>query len=211
MIRLRSGIALAALAAAATAVVLPVFLVQDALADGDPASDYLINQQLFLPFKADLSGNDAKELTGILDDSKQKGFPLKVAVISSRYDLGSVPSLYGKPDQYASFLGQEDFYFWKSELLVVMPQGYGIYKHSGVHPGDRAVLARLRPPGTNAIPQLIAAAQRAVRALAARRGLTLSAGSTSGTSAWRDRAEIAAGVLVLCAIGVVVRLVLRRR
>jgi hypothetical protein len=208
--RVRFGLALAAVAAAATAVVLTVFVVHDALADGDPASDYLINQQLFLPFKADLSGNEAKELTGILEDSKQQGFPLKVAVISSRYDLGSVPSLFGRPEQYASFLGQEDFYFWKSELLVVMPQGYGLYKHSGVHPGDRAVVTRLRPPGTSAIPPLIASAQRAVRALAARRGITLAARSSSGASPWRDRAEIIAGVLVLCAIGIVVRLVLRR-
>jgi hypothetical protein len=208
--RVRVASALGAVAAAATAVVLTVFVVHDALADGDPASDYLINQQLFLPFKADLSGNDAKELTGILEDSKQHGFPLKVAVISSRYDLGSVPSLFGKPEEYASFLGQEDFYFWKSELLVVMPQGYGLYKHSGVHPGDRAVLARLHPPRTSAIPLLIASAQRAVRALAARRGLTLSSRASTAASPWRDRAEIIAGVLVLCAIGIVVRLVLRR-
>jgi hypothetical protein len=207
---LRVALALAA-AAAGTAVVLTLSVVHDALADGDPASDYLINQQLFLPFKANLSGDDATELTGILDDSKRKGFPLKVAVISSRYDLGSVPSLFGKPEQYASFLGQEDFYFFKSELLVVMPKGYGLYKHSGVDPGDRAAVAKLRAPGTAATGPLIAAADRAVRALAARRGLTLSAASSSsGSSPWRDRAEIIAGVLVLCAIGVVARLVLRR-
>src|SRR5262249_22668714 len=111
--RLRFGFALAALAAGAVAVVVAIFLVHDALADGDPASDYLISQQSFVSFKANFSDANVKRLGALLDDSKKKGFPLKVAVIAGRYDLGSVPSLYGKPQQYASFLGQEDFYFFK--------------------------------------------------------------------------------------------------
>jgi hypothetical protein len=32
-----------------------------------------------------------------------------------------VPSLFGRPQTYASFLGQEDYYFFKDPLLVVMP------------------------------------------------------------------------------------------
>src|SRR5205085_9624192 len=174
-----------AVAVAAIAVVVAVFLVRDALADGDPASDYLISQPLFVSFKANISGVDTTRLRGMLDDSKRKGFPLKVAVIAGRYDLGSVPSLFGKPQQYASFLGQEDYYFFKDELLVVMPQGYGLYKHGGVPPGDRAAVATLPVPNTAAIGPLIAAAERAVEALAARRGLTLSTSGTAGSSRWR--------------------------
>jgi hypothetical protein len=209
--RLRFGIALLALAAAAVAVLVTIFLVHDALADGDPASDYLISQQLFVSFKANISGIDATRLRDLLDDSKRKGFPLKVAVIAGRYDLGSVPSLFGKPQQYASFLGQEDYYFFKDELLVVMPQGYGLYKTGGVSPGDRAAVAALPAPHTAAIVPLVAAAERAVETLAARHGVTLSAASPSGSSPWRDRLEILAAVLALCALAVAVRVVVRRR
>jgi hypothetical protein len=209
--RARFSLALLAVAAGAVAVVMAAFLVHDALADGDPASDYLITQQLFVSFKATFSDSNATRLRTLLDDSKQQGFPLKVAVIAGRYDLGSVPSLFGKPQQYASFLGQEDYYFFKEELLVVMPQGYGLYKHSGVPAGDRAAIAKLPSPGTVKIGPLIAAAERAVVVLADRRGLTLSAKSASQSHRWRDRLVILAGVLVLCALAVVLRLVLRRR
>jgi hypothetical protein len=185
--RVRFGLALLALAAGATAVVVAIFLVHDALADGDPASDYLISQQVFVSFKANFSDADATRLRRLLDDSKQKGFPLKVAVIAGRYDLGAVPSLYGKPQQYASFLGQEDYYFFKDELLVVMPQGYGLYKaKTGVPPEDRRAIAALPAPGTEEIKPLIAAAERAATTLAARHGVSLVAGS-SGSSRPGDR------------------------
>jgi hypothetical protein len=210
--RLRFALALLAVAAAAAAVLVSIFLVHDALADGDPASDYLISQPLFVTFKANLSGGDSTRLRELLDDSKAKGFPLKVAVIAGPYDLGSVPSLFGQPQKYANFLGQEDYYFFKDELLVVMPQGYGLYNHGRpVPPGDRAVIAKLPPPKTAVAGPLIAAAERAVTALAARRGITLTAASEDkGRSPWRDRLVIVAGVLVLAAIAVVVRMVVRR-
>jgi hypothetical protein len=207
----RFSAALLAIAAGAAAIVIGLFVVRDALADGDPASDYLITQQLFPSFKTTFSDSNVTRLRALLDDSKRQGFPLKVAVIAGRYDLGSVPSLFGKPQRYASFLGQEDYYFFKDELLVVMPQGYGLYKHSGVPAGDRAAIAKLPPPHTDAIAPLLAAAERAVVVLGERRGLTLSAKSASHSHRWRDRLAILAGVLVLCALAILVRLVLRRQ
>ena len=180
-----------------------------ALADGDPASDYLIGGPVFVTFAADLSSAPAKTLAALLGDSKRKGFPLKVAVIYRPADLGSVPSLFGKPQQYARFLGQEDYYFFKDELLVVMPQGYGLYRHGGVPPADRAALGALPPPGRGSPDALVDAASHAVRTLAARRGLELS--SASSSSRWRDRAVIAAGVLALLALGIGVRAVVRGR
>ena len=192
-------------------MLVPIFLVHDALADGDPASDYLIAGQLFLPFTANVASPQATRLRGLLDESKASGFPLKVAVIASRDDLGSVPSLFGKPRQYASFLGQEDYYYFKDELLVVMPQGYGLYKQGGLPEGDRAAVGALPLPGTASAGPLVAAAERAVGALAARHGLTLSASGKSHASPWRDRLVILAGVLALCAVGVSVQLFLRSR
>jgi hypothetical protein len=186
--------------------------VSVALADGDPASDYLISQQVFLPFQTKVSTSAANELTGLLADSKQKGFPLKVAVIADRYDLGSVPSLFGKPQQYASFLGQEDYYFFKAELLVVMPGGYGLYKYRGLPAADKAAVKSLAPPGSASGDVLVAAATHAVRVLAAHHGVMLAvAPSGSSSSRTRDRIEIVAGVVGLCVLAIGVRLLVRRR
>ncbi|HZO96478.1 MAG TPA: hypothetical protein VFB42_03815 [Gaiellaceae bacterium] len=209
--RRRLAAALLGVAVGAAAVLVATFLVRDALADGDPASDYLISQQVFLPFDAKVSKERAGELTSLLDESKRRGFPLKVAVISSRFDLGAVPSLFGKPERYATFLGQEDYYFFKDELLVVMPQGYGLYKHGGLPPGDRAALAALPAPASAAGDALARAAVRAVRALAARHGVDLPAGGGGGGSAWRDRLLIGAGALLLAVAAVALRAAVRRR
>ena len=82
-------------------MIVAIFLVQDALADGDPASDTLITQPVFLLLSRSYSPGATGELTALLDDSKRLGFPLKVAVIARRLDLGAVPSLYGLPQRYA--------------------------------------------------------------------------------------------------------------
>ena len=185
--------------------------VPAAFADGDPASDYLITQQVFLPLAVPYSTAAGGALTNMLNDAKQKKFPLKVAVISRRDDLGSVPSLFGQPQSYAGFLAQEDYNFWKNELLVVMPQGYGLYKVKGLPAADKRVLAKLPKPGVTDGNGLIAAAERAVQALAARRGLTLSTESTSASAENHDRIEIAVGVLVLAGLAIGIRAVLRRR
>jgi hypothetical protein len=95
--------------AALGVVVASLAAVPAALGDGDPASDYLITQQSFVPFQSGTTTAKAKELAALLADAKKQGFPLKVAVIASTYDLGSVPGLFRQPSKYASFLGQEDF------------------------------------------------------------------------------------------------------
>src|SRR3954469_8588765 len=119
-----------------------------ALADGDPASDYLISQPAFLPLTVPTNADRGAELAQLLADSKEKGFPLKVAIIAKARDLGSVPSLYGHPQRYARFLAQEDFYFFKDELLVVMPQGFGVFKQKGLPKADVALVAKLPAPKT---------------------------------------------------------------
>jgi hypothetical protein len=49
-----------------------------------------------------------------------------------------------------------------------------------------------------------------VNVLAAQHGLTLAASGDSGSSKWRDRLVIVAGVLVLLGVGVAVRTFVRR-
>jgi hypothetical protein len=160
--------------------------VPAALADGDPASDWLITQPAFLPFDAHIDKGSSSELQAVLAASKKAGFPIRVAVISTAYDLGSVPILYRKPTTYAHFLGQELFYWYKHELLVVMPNGYGVYNHGPAPKADSAAVAALPPPGTTAGNALVASGILAVKKLAARRGIDLShvqaAGSTSSSS-----------------------------
>jgi hypothetical protein len=182
------------------ALVALAFMAPAALADGDPASDYLLSQSSFLsPYDGKIPAAQQKRIEAMLQSAKEQGFPLKLAVISTRYDLGAVPILYKKPQTYAKFLAQEDYYFWKDELLVVMPNGYGLYKLKNLPPEDQAVLAKLPKLNTTNGPALADAAERAITALAVRRGLTLSTGSGSGgTSVWAERGEIAGGAIVIC-------------
>lgn len=188
-----------------------------AAADGDPASDYLITQPMFVPFGNDTTKPKAVELERLLVNARSQGFGLKVAVIASPYDLGSVPVLYRQPQRYADFLGEEDVYFFRQELLVVMPNGYGLYKaNTGVPAGDKQVVAALPSPGTTNGDLLIAAAERAVHALAVERGLTITAtgavkphGGSSGGSG--ERYVLLAVAFALVAVGLGGLLVLRLR
>ncbi len=54
------------------------------------------------------------------------GFPVRVAIIASRSDLGAVTELWREPRAYARFLGIELSLAYKGRLLVVMPNGFGI-------------------------------------------------------------------------------------
>jgi hypothetical protein len=201
--RLAALITLAALAAAPTA-----------LGDGDPASDYLLSQSTFLStFDGHIPSTSANELIALLASAKNKGFPLKVAVIVTPYELGAVPILFRKPQTYAKFLSEEDYYYWRDELLVVMPNGYGLYKAKRLPAADTAVIAKLPTVDTRNGAALIAAAETAVRALAARRGITLSAVSPSrgGSSATQDRLEIGGAVVLLALLALGARVAWRRR
>ena len=189
------------------AAVLAIVLLAapGALADGDPASDYLISQSAFLPFDAHIDEARATELNQLLAESKKRGFTIKVAVIATRYDLGAVPVLYRQPQRYANFLGQELFYYYKHELLVVMPNGYGVNANGPSEAADLAAVSRLGAPGSTDGNVLVTAAGSAVRTLARKRGIALPAVSAppsgSSSSSTRDRLEIAFGVALLAVVG----------
>ncbi len=137
---------------------------------------------------------------------------MRVALIATRGDLGAVPVLYEKPQRYADFLGQEIVYYYKGPLLVVMPNGYGVYQNGVALPEDKKLLAQLPPAGSTDGNALAVSAENAVRVLANRRGITLRTAVTAPHSSKnRDRVKIAASVILLCACAFAVRLVLRRR
>ncbi len=181
-----------------------------ALADGDPASDYLLSQPIFLPIDNPVSPGQAATFEKLVLGAEKSGLEIKVAVISSKYDLGSVPILFGTPQKYADFLGQELFYYYKDKVLIVMPNGYGIYDHGRSTVAEQAVLAKLPPAHSTNGDMLTAAGTRAVEALAKHYGVTIaaSASSSGGSSTNQERLEIggaAAVVLVLLGAAALIR------
>jgi hypothetical protein len=185
--------------AVAASVAVPV-----ASADGDPASDYLITRQTFLPFNAKIPEEQVETLNGIVADANEKGYKIRVAIISKPFDLGAVPSLYRKPTTYARFLGQELAFVYKNRLLIVMPNGYGVSRNGKSLPDAQRVVDALPPPGDGG-PALTAAATRAVRRLAADAGVNAQVPKSSDSTT-RDRlviagAAIALVLLVLAGIG----------
>jgi hypothetical protein len=96
-----------------------------ALADGDPASDVLATQPLFLAQDAGFTPAAQARLAAELSASARADHPLRVAVIASRTDLGSVTALWRQATAYARFLDQELSSVYAGPLLVVMPDGTG--------------------------------------------------------------------------------------
>jgi hypothetical protein len=106
-----------------------------ASADVDPASDVLLLQDVFLPYNPKVCSGVADSLRNEAKTSKKAGYPIKVAVIGSRADLGGAPQLFNKPTEYAKFLGNElgvygpgvgRNYSTNLSLLIVMPKGVSL-------------------------------------------------------------------------------------
>jgi hypothetical protein len=178
-----------------------------AQANGDPASDYLLAQSIFLPFTAKIDSGSVKRLGLILREADKQHFRIRVALILSPSDLGTAFSLFGKPEKYAQFLGLELSFVYRDRLLVVMPTGYGYSVNGNPDPKASAVLKKLQPPERNATKEAEAAIV-AVQRLAAAEGHRLAV-PKGGGSAGRDRLTIAAAVTA--AIALVAAFVLYRR
>lgn len=138
-----------------------------ARADGDPASDVLATQALFLPQDAGATPAQRAQLSALLQTAARRGYPIRVALVASRGDLGSVTALWRQPVTYARFLGQELAFVHKGPLLVVMPNGFGLTRLGRPLPGESALASR-GAPGTGA--GLAGAAITAVRRAAAAAG-----------------------------------------
>jgi hypothetical protein len=183
-----------------------------ARADGDPASDYLLGQASFVPPDDGVPTAYATQLSAVLTTAKAHGYTIRVALIGTRYDMGSVGVLYKKPKPYARFLGKELYFVYKGRLLVVMPNGLAVSNGGVAVPADQAVVDKIPAPGTNGAA-LAAAATSAVTKLAANAGAVFPVpplGHVSKTSTNRDRLTIGivAAVLILAVAGFTL---LRRR
>jgi hypothetical protein len=178
-------------------------------ADGDPASDYLLAQQVFLPIDAKIPEEKQREVTSVLAAVNTAGYKIRAAVIWSSYDLGAITSLWRKPRTYARFLGTELRFVYADRLLIVMPNGFGFYWYSHPSGSEYAVLDKI-PLGKTPV-DLVDATEKAVVELAKASGVTVDVqvGSTSSNDHKRTIVILAAVALV--AIAVLLRLALRKR
>jgi hypothetical protein len=139
-------------------------LAATARADGDPASDVLYFQDAYLPYPAP-SKHASSVVLGSIRSARSDHYTIKVAVIATRTDLGSVPSLFGKPKAYAQFLGEEIRSFYTGTLVVAMPAGFGVWKGSGDTTREQHTLAAVKVhAGT--VDELVLSAAAGVRKLA---------------------------------------------
>jgi hypothetical protein len=157
---------------------LSVLFAPPAHADGDPASDVLAVQSLFVPAGRGIPAADQARLAAVVREAAARGEPVRVALIADRGDLGAVTGLWRNPSGYAHFLGIELSGVYHGTLIVVMPDGYGV---AVLRPGTTraaqlrvgASLEGLALPGSGAATA--AAGVLAVRRVAAAQGRPLPA------------------------------------
>lgn len=152
-------------AIAAAVLALTLVSAPRAHADGDPASDVLLGESVFYPYSPAVATALQNKLNAEAAAAAHAHFPIKIALIASPPDLGAIPVLFDKPQQYAKFLEQEiSFTGARPQLLVVMPDGYGV---QGLNPAATAAVASLPKPAGTQTNDLASAAITAVRVLAA--------------------------------------------
>jgi hypothetical protein len=183
---------------AALAVALVVFVcvvgAGTAHADGDPASDMLVLHDVFVPYEAP-SQTAAAGLAKQVQAAYTAGYRVKVAVVASKIDLGAIPGLFGKPPEYAKFLGQELAGYYIGPLLIVMPAGYGIYDGGRSTHAEDAILAGLARPASAKPTDLVSAATTAV-------GRLLAAGALKSADILKPFVDTLAGAVKLHTLSV---------
>jgi cytochrome oxidase Cu insertion factor (SCO1/SenC/PrrC family) len=186
------AVALTVLAVCALGAISPA-----ARADGDPGSDVLVYQNLFVAADSNISIAQQVELGDLLTSASHDGFTIRVAIIARPADLGAITQLWRKPTSYASFLGIELSLAYSQRLLVVMPDGFGFNWQGHSTAAAYQVLGKIpvKPGGTG----LATSAETAVRALASAVGVRLAApaagqtaGSTGGTTSGSGVAGVGA-------------------
>lgn len=183
-----------------------------ALGDGDPASDVLLAQSVFYPYTPAVSSGLQAKLNAETAAAGRVHFPIKVALIASPFDLGAIPGLFGKPQQYADFLEVELSFSGKPPLLVVMRNGYGV---QGLDPAAAAAASSLPKPSGASSDDLAQAAILAVPRLAAAAGHPIDTeqpiggasapSTTGGSSRLLSLALLAAAVASAAAAIIVAR------
>ncbi len=201
---------LAAALAATLAAALTVAALHPAraLADGDPASDVLLGENVFYPYQPATSRGVETTLNAVTAAAKKAGFPVKVALIGAPVDLGVIPDLFGRPQQYANFLDQEISFQTKQPLLVVMAAGYGV---QGMNAKAVQAAAALPKPTGRTPDALASAAANAVAKLAAASGHPVSGVPGVGRSSSSSSSTVLVVILAVAAVATAGALIVVRR
>lgn len=173
-----------------------------ARADGDPASDVLLEQNLFQPWDASTSSAEQARLNALLAEAARSGFPVRVALIDSAADLGTVTALWRRPANYAYYLGTELSLAYHGLVLVVMPDGFGLYPAGQLADREAHVLEALGAPGSGA--RLAVAAVTAVARMASADGHPLSLASSPSRASGGAPSTGDGGAWIAFCLGVVV-------
>jgi len=171
-----------------------------AWADGDPASDVLSVQPLYLPADAGITPAQQAQLNAVMTAARRSGLAIRVALIAGPADLGSVSELWPMPERYAEFLGTELSLVFHGTLLVAMPDGFGLAQVGAPTSSRPPSLSDIRPPPDHT--PLAAAASSAVQELAAATGHPLRLGRVTVRSSSGSALEsVDAGSWIALGIG----------
>jgi hypothetical protein len=195
----------------AIAVILAAMLAipAAAYADADPASDVLLGTSVFYPYSPAVPASLQKQLNAEAAAAAHAHFPIKIAIISQPIDLGALPNMFAKPQQYATFLDQEISFNGKQPLLVVMANGYG---SAGLSPAATAALPSLPKPAGRTGTALAQATLAALPKLAAAAGhpvASVSGGGSGGSSG--SSPVLLVAILIVVAIALTAAVIALRR
>ena len=169
----------------AAAAVLAATAAGTARADGDPASDVLLSDNVFLSYQSPYGSAEGRALEALTKEAKQQHFPLRVAVITQLADMGSVGGLYGKAQRYADFLASEITFVYRGTVVVAMngkPGGFGVHG-PGATPAAGRALARMKLPSSSVTAaELARLAAVAMQRVAAASGHQLATPSTTAAT-----------------------------
>ena len=183
--------------AALVAALLALLVTPVAHADGDPASDLLFQDNVFLSLESPQASAKGRELERLTAATANHGLVVKVAVIKSRTDLGAIPQLYGNAGKYARFLRTElTWGGFKGTLIVVMNGSPGGVAAAGpAAAAARARLSKLKIPPDATLDQLADVAILAVQDVAAASHVSVASPPSSSGTQNRDRLIIGASLL----------------
>jgi hypothetical protein len=183
----------------AACVVLLVSVAGVAFANGDPASDVLLQAKIYFPTQR-VSAQAANSLKSIVNSANAKGYAIRVALIEDESDLGVVPNLMNQPQKYAEFLGPEIRFAYKGDLLVVMPTGLGVTSTDETAAPARAIQGMQVEAGGSP-DGLAQTAGEAVTRLAAAAGHPLASSKKGGGSGGAVAGIVVAVALLGLGIG----------
>ena len=165
------------------------------LANGDPASDVLLQAKIYFPTKK-VGVPQADALHKIVEEANAKGYPIRVALIEDVTDLGTVPNLLNQPQKYAEFLAPEIRFAYRGDLLVVMPTGLGVTNTDST-PAPAKAITGMQVEAGGSSNGLAQTAGEAVTKLAAASGHPLESAKKGGGGGALAGIILAVGLLTL--------------